>query len=397
MSTSGRSGPLAGTRVVEMASFISGPYAGMLLGDLGAEVVKVELPGSGDPFRQWGDREGAVRPQFAAYNRGKKSVTIDVRRDEGRAAYIRLARTADVVIENFRPGTADELGVGYDALRAENARLVYCAISGMGSSGPYRDRPTYDAIAQAMSGLWSVLTDTREPRPIGPPMADQLSGLYAALGIAAALASRGRSGLGQKVDTSMLAAAVAFMTEPMAGYTMTGEIADQHARPRRSQSYAFVASDGKPLAIHLSSPTKFWEGLTDAVGMPELRDDARFRTKTDRIRAYDELHDVLQRVIGTKPRAEWLAVLERHDVPVAPISDIAEVAADPQTAHLGLVREFGTGDRALRLVGTAWTFDGDATRDALPPPSLGEHNAEIFGALGYAPGDVAKMKEAGAM
>lgn len=397
MNTARMAGPLEGTRVVEMASFISGPYAGMLLGDLGAEVVKVELPGSGDPFRQWGEREGAVRPQFAAYNRGKKSVTIDVRTEKGREAYVRLARSADVVIENFRPGTADELGVGYDALRAQNARLVYCAISGMGSSGPYRDRPTYDAIAQAMSGLWSVLTDTREPRPIGPPMADQLSGLYAALGVAAALAARGRSGLGQKVDTSMLAAAVAFMTEPMAGYTMTGEIADQHARPRRSQSYAFVAGDGKPLAIHLSSPTKFWEGLTDAVGMPQLRDDPRFRTKADRIRAYDALHDVLQGVIATRPRAEWLAVLERHDVPVAPISDIAEVAADPQTAHLGLVREFGTGERALRLVGTAWTFDGGGTRDALPPPALGEHNAEILGALGYAAGDIAKMKEAGAV
>lgn len=397
MNTARVAGPLAGLRVVEMASFISGPYAGMLLADLGAEVVKVELPGSGDPFRQWGDREGAVRPQFAAYNRGKKSVTLDVRTSTGRDLYLRLARAADVVVENFRPGTADEMGIGYDALRAANPRLVYCAISGMGSSGPYRDRPTYDAIAQAMSGLWSVLTDTRDPHPIGPPMADQLTGLYAALGVSAALAARATSGAGQKIDTSMLAAGVAFMTEPLAGYTMTGEIADQHARPRRSQSYAFVAADGKPLAIHLSSPTKFWDGLTDAVGMPELRADPRFRTKTDRIRAYDALHAVLQDAIGRKPRAEWLAVLERHDVPVAPISNVAEVAADPQTAHLGLVRQFGTGDRALRLAGSPWSFGGAAEGAGAPPPRLGEHNAEVFGALGYAAADIAKLTEAGAV
>jgi crotonobetainyl-CoA:carnitine CoA-transferase CaiB-like acyl-CoA transferase len=390
-------GPLETTRVVEMASFISGPYAAMLLSDLGAEVVKVELPGSGDPFRQWGEREGAVRPQFAAYNRGKKSVTIDVRKPAGRALFTRLASGADVVIENFRPGTADELGIGYEALRATNERLVYCAISGMGASGPYRDRPTYDAIAQAMSGLWSVLTDTRDPHPIGPPMADQLTGLYAALGVVAALAARERTGCGQKLETSMLAAGVAFMTEPLAGYTMTGEIADQHARPRRSQSYAFVAGDGLPLAIHLSSPPKFWEALTEAVGLPELRADPRFRTKADRIRGYGALHAALQERIRTKPRAQWLATLERHDVPVAPISNIAEVAADPQTAHLGLVRSFGSGERAVRLVGFPLAFEGTPAEHDVPPPGLGEHNAEVFGALGHDAGEIERLHASGAV
>jgi formyl-CoA transferase len=388
-------GPLEGTRVVELASFISGPYAAMLLGDLGAEVVKVELPGSGDPFRQWSEREGAIRPQFAAYNRGKKSVTLDVRTDAGRDLFRRLARIADVVIENFRPGTADKMGIGHEALRRDSPRLVYCAISGMGSSGPYRDRPTYDAIAQATSGLWSVLTDLSDPHPIGPPMADQLTGLYSALGVVGALVARERTGLGQMIDTSMLAAGIAFMTEPMAGYTMTGEVADQHARARRSQSYAFIAADGLPLAIHLSSPPKFWEGLTDAVGMPQLRDDARFRTKSDRIRAYDDLHNILQSAIRSRPRAEWLALFERHDVPAAPISTIAEVAADAQTAHLGLLRSFGSGDRALRLVGFPLSFDATPAGHDVPPPRLGEHNAEVFAELGLAADDVTKMQAAG--
>ncbi len=378
-----------------MANFISGPYAAMLLADLGAEVIKVEMPGAGDPFRSWGEREGPTRPQFAAYNRGKKGVTIDVRNDAGRDLYGRLARTADVVVENFRPGTADRLGIGYEALRAENPRLVYCAITGMGSSGPYRDRPTYDAIGQAMSGLWSVLTDTRAPRPIGPPMADQLTGVYAAYGILAALVARERTGCGQEIETSMLAASIAFMTEPIAQYLLAGEVSDQHSRPRRSQSYAFVAGDGLPLAIHLSSPPKFWEALTEAVGKPELKTDPRFKTKADRVRNYDALHGALAVVMRTRPRAEWLAILERHDVPVAPISDVAEVVADPQTQHLGMVRAFGDGERAIRLVGFPIAFAATPADQSLPPPGLGEHNADVFGALGYDTAELARLRESG--
>ncbi len=387
------SGPLAGHRVVEMANFISGPYAAMLLADLGADVVKVELPGTGDPFRAWGEYLGEIRPQFAAYNRGKRSVTIDVRRAEGRDLYRRLARTADVVVENFRPGTADQLGIGDDAVRAENARLVYCAITGMGSSGPYRDRPTYDAIGQAMSGIWSVLTDLHDPAPIGPPLSDMLTGTYAAYGVLAALVARGRTGQGQKIETSMLSASMAFLAEPFANYLLTGEVSDQHSRPRRSQSYAFVAADGLPFAIHLSSPPKFWDALVSAIGRPELKDDARFRTKGDRVRNYAALRATLADTMRTRPRAEWLDVLQKHDVPAAPISNIAEVVADPQTKHLGMVRTFGS----MNLVGFPVAFAESALAPGLPPPDLGAHNEEVFGALGCGPEDLARLRIAGAI
>ena len=388
-------GPLVGLTVIELASFISGPDAAMLLADLGADVVKVEPPGTGEPFRAWGERQGAIRPQFAAYNRGKRAVTLDVREPAGREVYLRLAATADVVVENFRPGTADRLGVGYDAIRRTNAGVVYCAVTGMGSSGPYRDRPTYDAIGQAMSGLWSVFTDLREPRPVGPPLSDQLTGLYAAYGILGALYSRERGGEGQRIEVSMLSASIAFMVEPATNYLLTGEIGDAGARPRRSQSYAFVASDGLPLAIHLSSPPKFWEALAQAVGRPDLVRDPRFADKADRVRNYDDLREILGEIFRTRPRAEWLALLERHDVPAAPINNIAEALSDPQVAHLGLVREFGHGERATRLVGSPVTFSATPGDGDLAPPEIGEHNAEVFGRLGYDVDELARLRAQG--
>jgi crotonobetainyl-CoA:carnitine CoA-transferase CaiB-like acyl-CoA transferase len=383
--------------VVEMANFISGPYAAMLLADLGAEVVKVELPGTGDPFRSWGERDDAIRPQFAAYNRGKKSVTINVEVDSGKDVYERLTRTADVVIENFRPGTADRLGIGYEILRRNNARLIYCSISGMGSSGPSRDRPTYDAIAQATSGLWSVLTDLRNPQPVGPPMSDQLTGMFAAYGVLAALVSRAATSTGQRIETSMLSSSIAFMTGPIAHYLLAGEIGDQHSRARRSQSYAFVASDRLPLAIHLSSPQKFWIALTEAVGHPELRDDSRFRTKAERIRNYEDLRVVLSEVIRQRSREEWLAILHKHDVPAGPIFDIAEVLADPQTTHLGMIQKFGEGKRTMDLVGFPVVFENARPQTMLPPPQLGEHTIEVLLALGYAQPELLRLTSEGAI
>lgn len=380
-----------------MANFISGPYAAMLLADLGAEVLKVELPGTGDPFRAWGEYLGALRPQFAAYNRGKKSLTLDVRTESGRDVYRRLAATADVVIENFRPGTAERLGIGYESLRAANQRLVYCAITGLGSSGPEAHRPTYDAIGQALSGLWSVLTELRDPKPIGPPFSDLLTGLYSAYGILGALVARERTGCGQRLEASMLSASIAFLSEPVANYLLAGEVSHQTSRPRRSQSYAFVAADGLPLAIHLSSPLKFWEALLDAMGRKDLAADPRFRSKADRVRNYDALRAELAAVFLARPRAEWLDVLARHDVPAAPIKDIAEALADPQAQHLGMVRTFGEGERAARLVGYPVAFEGTPAVPGLPPPELGEHTTEVLEALGYDAAALERLRAEGAV
>lgn len=390
-------GPLTGIKVLEAASVITGPFAAMLLADLGAEVVKVEMPGTGDYFRLWDGKEGSVRPSFAAYNRGKKSITINLQNGSGREVFLRLAAKADVVLENFRPGTLDRLGVGYEKIREMNPRVIYCSITGMGSTGPERNRPTYDAIAQATSGLWSQLTDIKRPEPVGPALCDQLGGLFAAYGILGALVSRSSTGQGQKLEVSMLSAAIAFQPTAVADYLMEGEIADKSSRPHRSQSYAFLAADGLPLAVHLSTPQKFWRGLAETVGKPELVEDPRFATKGGRVKNYDALRDLLAEIFATRPRAEWLQLLKERDVPSGPIYTIAETLADAQVQHIEMVRTFGEAERALKLVGFPVKYGATSCEPGLPVPGLGEHTESVLGGLGYGEAELARMKAEGAI
>lgn len=388
---------LDGVRVVEMANVITGPFAGMLLADLGADVVKVEMPGQGDVFRRWAGDPDRFSPPFAAFNRGKRSVTVDVHTDAGVEAYLRLAATCDVVVENFRPGVLDRMGVGYEAVRAVNPTVVYCAISGVGATGPDSHRPTYDAIAQAVSGLWSQFTDLAAPEPVGPPLCDQLGGMFAAQGVLAALLQREKTGEGQRVDISMLGAALAFQAIAVAGYTLQGEVADKIARARRSQTYSFVAGDGLPLAIHLSTPDKFWRGLLDAVERPELAADERFVTKNDRIAHYDELRSLLSAAFRSRPRHEWIARLHERDVPVASLNTVAEALAEPQVQHLGLVREFGEESDALRLVASPLEFSSMPPRRGSRPPYVGEHTDEVFRELGVAEDELERYRANGAV
>lgn len=390
-------GPLTGIKVLEMAHVISGPYAGALLADLGAEVTKVEMPGQGDYFRAWDAQDGAIRPPFAAYNRGKKSVTVNIQTDEGRELYLRLARETDAIIENFRPGALDKYGIGYEALSEINPRLIYCAISGMGATGPYSRRPTYDQIAQAMSGLWSQLTDMADPDPVGPAICDQLTGMNAAYAVLGALVGRSITGKGQKVELSMLSSGIAFSPAAISDFTMEGNLADKSSRAHGSQSYAFAGSDGKPFAIHLSTPQKFWEGVCNVAGRPDLIEDERFSTKRARMQNYDVLRGELMSAFSTKPRDEWLHALEEADVPSGPLYNIAETLSDPQVEHLGLLRTFGEGDRAMDLLGFPWDYSGTPCEPGLPPPLLGEHTAEVLTALGYTPEQQRAMAETGAI
>lgn len=384
-------GPLAGARVIEAASFITGPYAGQLLADLGADVVKVEEPRGGDPFRSWG--KGLYSPHFIAYNRSKRSVTLDLKTEAGLDVLHRLAGRADVLIENFRPGVADRLGFGFQRLRELNPRLIYCSISGLGQSGPYVKRPTYDTVGQALSGLLSLLVDPVDPRPIGPAFSDGLTGLFAAYGVLAALHARAQTGQGQLVDTSMLAATMTFLPETFGRYFELGEVAGPYTRPKVAQVYAFRCADGHSLAIHLSSPPKFWQGLAAVVGRHDMVADPRFAKREARVDHYDLIRDQLAPIFLTRTRAEWLERLEAADVPVAPINTVDQVLEDPQVRHLGLeqVAQHPT-EGAVRMLGFPVRFDTTVLDPSAAAPTLGEHNDAIFAELGLTPQEVQQVK-----
>jgi crotonobetainyl-CoA:carnitine CoA-transferase CaiB-like acyl-CoA transferase len=374
------SGALEGIRVVEFANYVSGPYAGMLLGDLGADIVKVEEPTRGDPFRGWGRVE--YSPTFGSVNRNKKSVTIDLKSPQGKSDARALIKTADVVIENFRAGTMDRLGIGFEAMRVENPKLVWCSITGFGSDGPYAMRPGYDTVGQAASGLLSLLTDISDPKPMGISLSDHLAGMTATNGILGALIARGRTGRGQLVETSLLESTLSFCGENAARFFENGKVPGRATRTHQAQVYAFTAADGKAFVVHLSSPTKFWEALTRVAGHPEWIEDPRYRSKELRGKNYDALNAALADVFRQNKREHWLQLLLEADVPSAPLNTFDDVFSDPQVQHLKM--RIDVPHPKLGSVG----YIRNGVRLSVTPthvkscsPELGEHNEEILGPL----------------
>jgi crotonobetainyl-CoA:carnitine CoA-transferase CaiB-like acyl-CoA transferase len=353
--------------------------------------------GEGDPFRKWGGHKGGARPQFAAYNRGKKSIAVNVQTPGGKEVYRRLARNVDVIVENFRPGTVDRLGIGYDDLKKDNPGLIYGAISGFGQDGPFARRPSYDSIGMGMSGLWSRFDDLEHPRPVGPNVSDQLTSMYLVYGILGALVHRSLHGVGQRVDMSMLMANMAFMPEPVANFLAIGEIGDRYTRARRSQAYGLVAGDGLPLTVHLSAASKFWEALTRVINRPDLLEDPRFKANANRVEHYEELRVILEEAFQARGREEWLALLLAEDVPSGPINTIEEALNHPAAQHLGATQEYGTGDRAMHLVRCPVDYSETPARSYLPPPQVGEHVDEILTSLGYTEEDLAALRAEGAL
>ncbi|MEZ5787055.1 MAG: CoA transferase [Xanthobacteraceae bacterium] len=368
--------PLERLKIVELGVVITGPLASCLLGELGAEVIKIEHPDGGDPFRSF--LGGLYSPQFRAYNKNKKSVTLDLSVPANQKKFRTLLRDADVLIDNFRPGVLDRLGLSDAVLTSLNPRLIRCSICGFGTDGPYADRPSYDAVAQALSGMAGLFLDRAMPRMSGPTVADNVTGMYAALGILAALHRRQRTGIGSRVDVNMLEAAIAFIPDSFA-YADSGIDVTSTTRVAASQSFALVCADGKALALHLSSLPKFWDALVAALGRPELRDDPRYKSRADRYRNYEALRQELLAAFQTRPRAEWMARLAAAEVPFAPIYEITEVPADPQVAHLGTFYSMAASDGAsVRMTNCPIWFDGRRVAPRSAPPLLGEHTAELL-------------------
>lgn len=391
MSSQTRNGALGHILVVECSTYVTGPYAAALLGDLGARVIKIECPPDGDPYRHFAP-DHFFSPNFAHLNRNKESLVLDLKSQKGSEICRELVRKADVFVENFRPGTAGRLGLGYERLRSMNPKLVYCSISAFGQTGPYADKPGFDTLGQAMSGLLSVLTDVDQPQVMGIALSDYVTGLSAGYGILAALLERQKTGEGSRVETSLLQATLSFIGETAAGYLRTGQLPDRLARVRNAHAFAFLARDGLPLVIHCSVPEKFWSALLQTVGRTDLAADERFRTREARKENYAELEQELRPTFATRTRSEWLKRLQENDVPAAPVYNVAEVLNDPQVKHLDLLEEVEHPKVGkLKFVRPSVNFANLPRDKTRPPPLLGEQTAAILAELGYDSGEIDRL------
>ncbi len=370
--------PLANVTVLDMGTFITGPAAGMLLADLGANVVKVERPDGGDPFRAF--RGEFYSPHFQTYNRNKRSVTLDTRGGEDLATFDRMVAEADVFIQNFRPGVADKLNVAPERLRKINPRLIYLSISGFGPSGPDRDRPAFDTVAQAASGFLRLLVNPANPRVVGPALADAVTGFYGAYGVLAALHERATTGKGRLVEVSMFEAMAHFNLDDFTHYFSDDQVMGPYSRPNVSQSYVFQCADGGWIALHMSSPPKFWENLATAIGHPEMLQRPEFATRDARIANYEKVAAFLSPIFASRSRDAWCAELERMEVPHSPVYSAPEVVETPQARHLQLAVEDPAGPHGpFRTIRSPVSFDGERALDVPAPPTLGQHNDELLG------------------
>ncbi len=390
-------GPLEGVRVVELSRYIAAPVTGKTLGEMGADVIKVEEPVRGDPMRSWQSGDRPHSPQFAAYNRTKRGIALDLKSAEGRAILLRLIDAADVLVENFRPGVMDRLGLGWETLRERNPSLIYASITGFGTTGPYAARPAYDTVISAIGGLFSQLMDLEQPQPVGPAFSDILAGTYAALGIVGALYARQSTGRGQLVDATMLRAVLGFLVESGSTYLDQGEATDATTRQRRAQSYGLVSSDEVPFVLHMSVPEKFWLATTEAFDLPGLRDDPRFIDRQARHDHYFELADILRRRARERPLAEWFDLLDAADLPHGRINGFDSVFDDPAVQELGVVEtvDMPNRERPLRQVGPAFRMSETPLRITPPAPVHGEHTDAILDALGYSYAEIEDLRARG--
>jgi len=372
--------PLAGVKVVEFCQVLAGPYCGMLLADMGAEVIKVEPP-EGDMMRQWPPINDGYSENFASINRNKRSVVLDLKNAEHKAAARRLVLSADVVLENNRPGVMDRLGLGYDSFREEKPGLVYCSISAFGQSGPRSAEGGFDVTVQAMSGIMSV-TGEPDGAPVkcGVPVSDTGTGLYAAFSIVSVLRRVAGGGAGAHIDASMLGCSLGMAALQTSEYFGTGRDPKKlgSAHPRNAPYQAFKANDG--YFVIAAGNNKLWESVTRVVGRPDLLDDSRFKTTTLRAEHQVALKDLLEVEFAKQGVDHWLAAFEKAGVPQGRINTYSQILADPQVQHMGWVEEMELPSGAkTKTFGVPVKISGTDLRKRRDPPALGAATKSVLG------------------
>lgn len=386
--------PLSGVRVLEIAQFIAGPFAGQQLADYGAEVIKIERPGGGDPFRTYvgGRNVPDYGCNFRAINRNKRSLVLDLSSPAAGEIVRRLAAEVDVVLENFRPGVMDRLGIGYEALKAVNPNIIYCAVAGFSPDGPYKNRPAFDTVGQGLSGMLYMFTDPEKPTMRGPTIADQVTALQAATAIMAMLRAKALTGKGGRIDISMCDAAASFIPDCYVAYTDAQQDVTSESRAAQSQACIMRCADDKLVAVQLASLQKAFVALVEQLGCPEMASDPRFAEQTDRRANWSDFIEALRPYFRAQPVAHWIERFGEAGVPFSEVLTIPEALKNPEYVHSGLfeTREHPKAG-AMTMIKRSARINKSRGPEQSFPPLLGEHSEEILRELGYDDQAITKM------
>ncbi len=391
-------GILNGVRVLDLTRNVAGPYCTMILGDLGADVIKIERPQGGDDTRHWQPPSwNGSSTTFLGLNRNKKGLAVDLDHEEGRQIVLRLASEMDVVVESFRHGSLRKRGLAYEQVSTVNPRVIYCSISGFGTRGPHRDRPGYDPVIQAYSGIMSITGEEgRPPVRVGPSIVDMGTGLWCVIGILAALHERERTGRGCRIETSLLEVGVAWVGYQVAGYLGTGTV------PGRSGSQVAMIAPYEAFAteddhLFVAAPNdQIFARLCEAVGLADLPRHDRFRTNYNRVTHREELHQVLQERLKTDTACRWEELLLSQQIPCSRIRTLDEVVADPQVEAMELLMPIPhPAIPDLKLVDLPLTISGQRAARRDPPPDLGQHSQEVLRSMGYGEEHIQVLRQMG--